>query len=79
MTTNTQFFQALEEMRTIRWEMNAMIDNLRALSGRLDEVVDALTESQGTGVSWTDADRRTGDILSIMLQKSIEDDERARG
>jgi cytochrome P450 len=82
VTPNKQFFQALENIRTIRWEMNAMAhafrqiqldgpaDKLKALSENLDEVVDKLTEDREA-----ETPRRSGDILSAVLIQSIEDDE----
>lgn len=84
MTTNKTFFQALEEIRTIRWEMNSMAhgfrlvhldpiaDELKALSERLDAVVDRLTEDHEAETPKRD------DPMSIMLLKSIKNEARAR-
>lgn len=87
MTSHKSFFQALEDIRTIRWEINAIAhgfrlvhldptaDELKALSERLDEVVDRLMEDHEA-----ERPRRGGDIISSLLLKSIEEDEaRARG
>jgi len=84
MPPNKTFFQALEEIRTIRWEMNAMAhgfrlvhldpiaDELKALSERLDAVVDRLTEDHEA-----EAPKRD-DPMSIMLLSSIKNEARAR-
>lgn len=82
--THKSFFQALEDIRTIRWEINAIAhgfrlvhldptaDELKALSERLDEVVDRLMEVH-------EAERpKRDDPMSIMLMSSIKNEARAR-
>jgi hypothetical protein len=84
--TSIKFYKSMEDINTVRWKMNELANAcktlgqgdfaaiLKAMSDDLDDVVDSLTAEREA-----ETPRRDHCILSPILLKGIEDDERARG
>jgi len=84
-----EFSQSIEALRTVSWQITAkahafrelrfedLANDLYVIAGELDEIADNLRENRETELSseWNETRKRTGDILSALLEKSIEEDE----
>lgn len=90
-TTILRYFHALEDLREAQRAMvkksddfralhfDGVADDLEALADKIDAALDRLMEnSEAENPQGWNAERRIDDIMSTMLEKSIEDDERAK-